>query len=74
MNCGVLLTLENPRYKDMVLQYPHLKGIAMDYADMKEELLVYLILGTNEYAQVKRETTSKIGKRRKPIAELTHLG
>ena len=50
MNRGVLLTLENPRYKDMVSQYQHLKGIVMDDVDTKDELPVHLILGTKTYA------------------------
>lgn len=74
MNRGVLLTLENPRYKDMVSQYQHLKGIVMDDVDTKDELPVHLILGTKTYAQVKTETMPKIGKPGEPIVELTHLG
>ena len=57
----------------MVSQYQHLKGVVMDDTDMKEDRLVHLILGTNEYAQVKTRTTPKIGKPRQSIAELTHL-
>ena len=45
----------------------------MDDADMKEDRLVHLILGTNKYAQVKTKTTLKIGKPGQSIAELTHL-
>lgn len=71
VNRGVLLILENPGYKDMVSQCHHLKGVIMDEVEMKRELPVHLILGTNEYAQVKTETTPKIGKPGEPIAELT---
>ena len=74
VNLGVILTLENPRYKDVVSQYQQLKGIVMDDADMKEGLPVHLILCTNEYTQVMTETTPKIGKPGEPIAEPTHLG
>ena len=71
---GTLLSLENPRYKELVERYDHLKEITMDDVDEKEELPVHLILGTNEYAQIKTETTPKIGKPGEPIAELTRLG
>ena len=71
---GTLLSLENPRYKDMMEQYDHLKGVSMDDVEGKEQLPVHLILGTNEYAQIKTETTPKIGKPGEPIAELAKLG
>lgn len=74
VNRGVLLTLENPGYKDMVAQYQHLKGAFMDDVDLKRDLPVYLILGTNEYARIKTETTPKTGKPVEPIAEMTRLG
>ena len=74
VNRGVLLNLENLGYKDMVATYDHLKGETMDDTDVKKELPVHLILGTSEYAQIKTETTPKIGKPGKPIAELTRLG
>ena len=74
VNRGVLLSLENPRYKYMVEQYVHLRGLTMDDIDEKQDLPVHLILGTNEYMQIKTETTPKIGKPGEPIAELTRLG
>lgn len=46
----------------------------MDDVDDKEEVPVHLILGTNEYAQIKTEATPKIGTPGEPIAELTRLG
>lgn len=45
---GTLLSLENPRYKELVERYDHLKEVTMDDVDEKEELPVHLILGTNE--------------------------
>ena len=50
---GTLLSLENPRYKELVERYDHLKEVTMDDADEKEELPVHLILGTNENAQIR---------------------
>ena len=58
----------------MVAKHEHVKGVTMDDTDVKKELPVHLILGTSEYAQIKTETTPKIGKPGEPIAELTRLG
>ena len=69
-----LLSLGNPWYKELVERYDHLKEVTMDDVDEKEELPVHLILGTNEYAQMKTKTRPKIGKPGEPIAELTRLG
>ena len=52
----------------MVAKDNHLKGLTMDDTYVKRELPVHLILDTSEYAQIKTETTPKIGK---PGAELT---
>ena len=43
-----LLSLENPRYKELVERYDHLKEVTMNDLDEKKELPVHLILGTNE--------------------------
>ena len=74
VNPSVLLNLENPGYKDMVAKYDHFKGLTMDDTYVKKELPVHLILGTSQYAQIKTETTPKIGKPGEPIAELMRLG
>ena len=74
VNRSVLLKLENSGYKRLVQQYDHLKGVEMDDMDVKRELPVHLILGTSEYAQIKTETTPRIGKPGETIAELTRLG
>ncbi|XP_068739951.1 uncharacterized protein [Montipora capricornis] len=74
VNRGVLLSLGNPGYKDMIGRYHHLKGVEMDDIDTKRDLPVHLILGASEYAQVKTETTPRIGKPGEPIAEWTRLG
>jgi len=58
----------------MVAQYSHLRGVTMDDVDVKSELPVNLILSTNEYTQIKTETTPKLGKPGEPIAELKRLG
>lgn len=74
VNRGVLLTLANPQYNDLIKQFDHLKGVTMDDTDAKKELPVHLILGTSEYARIKTRTTPKIGNPGEPIAEQTQLG
>ena len=69
MDRGTLLSLEKPQYKDLMERYDHLKGVIMDDVDDKEERPVHLILGTNEYLQIKTETTPNIGKPGEPFAE-----
>jgi hypothetical protein len=70
----VLLHLNNPRYKEMIAKYPHLKAISMQDVDNKPELPVHLILGTSEYARIKTGTPPRIGKPGQPVAELTRFG
>ena len=74
VNRGVLLTLDNPQYLDLLTQYSHLKGVVMDDTDTKQELPVHLILGTSEYTKIKTKTTPKLGKPGEPVAEFTQLG
>jgi hypothetical protein len=45
VNCGMLLTLDNPNYPDLIKQYDHLNGVTMNDTDTKQELPVHLILG-----------------------------
>ena len=40
---GTLLSLENPRYKELAERYNHLKKVTMDDVDEKEELPVHLL-------------------------------
>ena len=71
---GVLLTLTNPWYKDILAKYDHLRGVEIDDVELKREFPVHWILGTSEYARIKTETTPKMGKPGEPIAELTRFG
>ena len=74
VNRGVVLTLTNPEYTDILTKYNHLKGVEIDDVHVKRELPVHLILRTSEYARIKTETTPKMGKPGEPIAELTRFG
>ena len=42
--------------------------------DKKPELPVHLVIGTNEFTQIKMETAPKIGRQGEPIAEKTKFG
>ena len=41
---GVLLTVTNPHYGELISKYPHLKGVVMEDNDKKSELPIHLIL------------------------------
>ena len=69
-----LLSLENPRYKQCLDKYEHLKGVEMDNLDNKNIMPVNLILGTSDYARIKTETAPRIGALNEPVAEKTKLG
>ena len=71
---GVLLTVSNPHYEELISKYPHLEGVVKEDSDKKSELPIYLILGASEYSRIKTETKPRIAKPSEPIAELTSLG
>lgn len=71
---GVLLTVTNPHYEELISMFPHLEGVVMEDNDKKSELPIHLILSTSEYSRIKTETKPRIGKPSEPIAELTTLG
>ena len=63
-----LLSLENPRYQQVLEKYDHLKGVKMDDMDTKEFLPVHLILGVCDYTKIKTETAPLIRATNDPIA------
>ena len=70
----VLLSLENPKYEEMVNKYRHLSDLRLNDLDNKRELPVHLVLGTSEYSRIKTATKPRIGNPGEPVAEYTHLG
>ena len=70
---GSLLSLENPKYAEVIQKYHHLTGIQTDRDD-KPELPVHIILGVSDYAKIRRGTRPKIGSPGEPVAELTKFG
>ena len=69
-----LMTLQNPRYKDLKQRYPHLNGVELNDSDTKAQLPVHLVLGASEYAKIKTKTAPKIGFVGEPVAEKTKFG
>ena len=71
---GNLLRLPNPRYKEVVKQFDHLKGVKMEDTDDKEELPIHLILEASDYAKIKTPTQPRVGESGEPVGELTKFG
>lgn len=69
-----LLELENPKYREMLDRYSHLKGVKMLDEDTKTMLPVHLILGASEFARIKTEQGPRIGRPGEPVAEKTRFG
>ena len=69
-----LLSLTNPRYKEIIEKFTYLNGIKMQDVDEKPDLPVHLILGASEYAKIKTETRPRVGKPGDPVAEFTRFG
>ena len=74
VNKKQLLSLENPRYQQVLERYDHLKGVKIDDMDTKDFLPVHLILGVCDYTKIKTETAPLIGTANEPIAEKTRFG
>ncbi|XP_028415664.1 uncharacterized protein LOC114539027 [Dendronephthya gigantea] len=69
-----LLTLDNPKYQQLISNYNHLQGVTMQDRDTKDRLPVHVILGTGDYAKIKTSTKPRLGSPGEPIAELTKFG
>lgn len=71
---GVLLTVPNPHYTEVIRQHQNLKGVIMDDEDTKQDLPIHVILGASEYAKLKTSSVARVGKPGEPVAELTSFG
>ena len=49
-----LLTLDNPRYSDLVNNHLHLRGVTMEDSDTKAHLPMHVIIGANDFAKISR--------------------
>ena len=71
---GELLSVDNPKYHEMIASYPHLKGVYVEDLDTKSQLPVHLILGASEYCKIKTRKPQRTGATSQPVAELTRFG
>ena len=49
-----LLTLDNPRYSDLLNNHLHLRGVTMEDSDTKARLPMHVIIGANDFAKISR--------------------
>ena len=74
VNEAELLSIDNPKYGQLINKYPHLQGVKITDRDTKDQLPIHVILGSGEYVPVKSETKPQIGQVGEPVAEKTKLG
>ena len=74
INKKELLTLDNPHNEKRVANYPHLRGVELEDCPMKDRLPVHIILGANEFAQIRTRVPLRVGRHGEPVAELTRFG
>ena len=69
-----LLSLGNPKYKEVVAKYPHLRGVYINNDNDKRVLPVHLILGANDFVRIHTREQLRVGCRGDHIAEFTCFG
>ena len=69
-----LLSLDNPKYKEILSKYSHLRGVEMDDDDQKDLLPIHLILGANDFAKIRTRESLRVGRSGEPVAEHTKFG
>ncbi|XP_022781218.1 uncharacterized protein LOC111322405 [Stylophora pistillata] len=69
-----LLTLDNPKYENLLSKYSHLKGVKIEDNDTRPQIPIHVVLGASEYATIKTSTAQRVGKPGQPVAEKTLLG
>ena len=53
----MLLEFPNPKYRELQNAYVHLKDLQINEHDLKNELLVHVILGISDYTKIKKKAT-----------------
>ena len=69
-----LRELGNPKYREMLDRYSHLKVVKMSDEYTKPMLPVHLTLGASEFARIKTERGPRNGKPGEPVEEKTRFG
>ena len=63
-----LLTLDNPRYSDLVKSQPHLRGVKMEDSDTKACLPAHVIIDANDFAKIRTSGSLRVGRRGDSVA------
>ena len=63
-----LLTLDNPRYSNLVKIQPHLRGVKMEDSDTKACLPAHVIIDANDFAKIRTSGSLRVGRRGDPVA------
>ena len=71
---GELLSINNPRYAELIRDNSHLSKVIIADKDKKSQLLLHVILGRGEHARIKTEAKPLIGNDGEPVAEFTKMG
>ena len=58
-----LLTLDNPHYADRIAGHSHLCDVQLEDQSMEDHLPVHIILGANEYMQIRTRAPLHVGCR-----------
>ena len=62
-----LLTVDNPRYSDLV-KSQHLRGVKMEDSDTKACLPAHVIIDANDFAKIRTSGSLRVGRRGDPVA------
>lgn len=52
--------LDNPRYAERMANYSHLIGVELEDQSLERGLPVHIILGANEYTQIRTRTRNRV--------------
>ncbi len=74
VNKGELLSIDNPRYEQLIQKHQHSRQVEIVDHDSKQQLPIHVILGSGEYARIKTGTKPLVGEDSDPVAEKTKLG
>ena len=62
VNKEELLSIDNPRYDELIKKYSHLQGVEVVDHDPKPKLPIHVELSAGEYARVKTTTNHELAK------------
>ena len=65
---------DNPWYAEQIANHSHLIGVELEDQSLDRRLPVHIIIGANEYAQIRTRPQPRVGGRGEPVAEFTHFG